>query len=1576
METNYDKLIKYFTDQLPLSLPLPLPSPSPSKPIPTKINIKNIIKECSKIHFNLWDQININIDIDIDIDKWDCSAIDCSQFISNSENINININICEEIPIVLEEIIKYINNKKINIELDSLECSNFIARQCIINILDNTPDNEIPDIINLIINNIDINNTMIMLYQFSNTYCIFDFILKYNVCIDCYINKYGEDNFIELFLNKSQLKGPKPICRFFNNIDNLELSKYGKNNIHEKITNYLKLNKSLLLCSDKSILKHLLLKSYITLTNYIPSEIQDDLLTQSDFNIIVNNFKSNYYYEYLDYFLVNNINISDKLLREISLINNDSTFKEYEKINILDNNILIKIVFDPYCSIMLSKNTKFKNNIPIRDIIATYLINNNIDIFNDDNVVKTIEIDKNKIDIDILEMWKSFPIMYKYLDYMNDKYFNTNYDIKFKERIKKFYNILYDLVMDNSESELYINFCFLLCIIISKCDINVEYIIKILLNNTFISKLIDYKQSETKNKYCNIDFIQLTKCRENNEKLLFVLHLISIINDCPEIDNKNKNILETIIMLRNNNYDNINKKILKCICKYLDIEYIINKFETNIILKLVNNDIINHIINNNPEIIIIKSGILQEKLINKLINKNIITINTITQYIDNNSFNNNILLSIIKYTKNNNIIINYQKSFNNYILNKTTDDFTNDKQLLLWFIDNIDQLEIHKYIVNLINNSKLGDKILIQYFNSLIKLNKTNILYLKIITEYINVNYISTHLNELINININFDFNEIDSDIYGEFIFAIIGYVNIYSKKELLQIIIKMCNNKKYCDKICNNALSYIDCIPDIIINIITNEYWNTNIYNDKIIDYTNIKKYIDTIEYDYQIKFLSIYFEKNKPPSSYNSLKKHLINAPFMKIITKDTYNIIKSFDKFDKFDKEENIHINLFIKDQPYWILNNDNIISLSKFIDENSFNTIANNNINIICNNSKINFDSVILFANITKLTFDLTHIDTVNTNFENDSIFVKCYNEGLIKCNIENIINKKPNLLLSIHINDIIFDIIVKQYITDISFLSSIVIANLDNKLLCKLLDIIINYYYQSEPYELIKILDIDCTIYKYISKESCDKIKSLVQYDYNFIGFIKNCGISFEEICKLKSIDGNLIICNAMCINIIKYGEYVKYIDFDDLFIKDKLGKYVIENMWNSDEIKKLLTTRNDYKKIKSKIKKKNIKFYKNINSFENMQLNIQNTINVFMMKCVNEIDYSWLDNFSSDEMISLLLTQDTDNNYGLFYVMRYYPYWFKDNIDYLDDIGEKIISNKFGETLPMSCLRYSPKCYDILIENNIIKKKDCYISTICGSILTYSIKYYIEYFQSIICSEFFTPYTFNTYDYVNIIDFYTQDKLEFKTIVNIINILIVYRRDDEFTTLIQKYKNIVKKYIEEVVFINCDKYNSLKLALLYCPKIARIIMNSNIISNKYINETLSYFTDYEQFRFIGNIQPESWVYIIQSKHPEIVAFKQNEVNVNNVFGVRLNGNFIIESFKDNTFIKTMCHTQIYDYSDNNKCKLCLNCKENISYYCGHRLCVRCHVMRLWGNIPKCPYCSCEITNDKQVIYIG
>jgi hypothetical protein len=1562
MESNYDKLIKYFTEELKLQS-IQIPIPIPIKP---KINIKNIIKECSKIHFNLWDHDSCEFVFSY-IDIWDCSAIDCSQVIEKTIN--------EEIPIVLEKIIEYIEIKKININFDSLECSNFITRHCIINVLEKTPDNEIPNIINLIINTLDINNSMTMLYQFSNTYCIFDLILKYNICIDFYINKYGEDNFIDLFLNKSNLKGPKPICRFFSNIDNLELSQY-KKNIYEKITKYLKLNKSLLLCSDKSILKNLLSLTYKITTNYIPIEIQNELLTQNDFNIIVNRFTSPYYYEHLSYFLVNNINVSDKLLRELSLvkINNDSKI-EYEKCNIFDNNILIKIVFDPYCSIVLSKNTEYKNYIPIRDIIATYLINNdnNFDIFNDDNVIKTIEIDKNKIDIDIIEMWKSLQIMYKYLNYMNDKYLKIT---KFKERINKFCDILYDLAMNNSEHELYIDFCCLLCTIIN--DSNIEYIIKILLNNTFINKLIEYKKSDIKNKFI-IEYIKNNNL--SNDKLLFVLHLMSIINnDYDKIENKYKNkyMFETIIMLRTNNYDNINKKNLKYI-QYLDFEYIINKLDINIILKLIKyiNNENKTKINNNPEIIMIKSGILQEKLIDKLINKNIIDINTISQYIDNNSFNNNILLSIIKYTKKNNIIINYQKSFNNYILNKTLDDFTNDEELLLWFIDNIEQLELHKYIVSLINNSELGNKILIQYFNSLVKLNKTNILYFKIITEYININYIATHVNELFtSVELSSKINEINSDIFEEFIFAIIGYINIYSKKELLEIIIKMCNNKKYCDKICNNALSYIDSIPNIIVDIITNEYWNTNIYNNKIFNYTNIKKYIDTIEYDYQIKFLRMYFEKNKPPSSYDSLKKYLINAPFMKIITEDTYNIIKSF------DTKENIHINLFIKEQTSWILNNDNIIALYNLLDKHFFCKIANNNMDVICNNSTINFDSVILFANITKLTFDLTHIEILNIDFENETTFVKCYNEGLIKCNnIENIINKKPHLLLSIKLNDIIFNIVVKKYISDISFLSKFVIANLDNKLLCKLLDIIINYYYESEPYELIKILDLDCcTIYKYISNESCDKIKSLVQYDYNFIEFIKNCGTSCEEICKLKSIDGNLIVCNAMCINIMKYGEYVKYIDFDDLFIKDKLGKYVIENMWNSDEIKKLFTKRNDYEKIKSKIKKKNITFYNNITfckNIENMKLNIKNTINVFMMKCVNEIDSSWLDNFSGDDMIKLLLTKDSDNNYGLFYVIRYYPYWFKDNIsDYWNNISYNIISNKFGETLPMYCLRYSPKCYETLIENNIITKKDCYISTICGSILTYSIKYYIEYFQSIICSDFFTPYTLNTYDCVNIIDFYTQDKLEFKTIVNIINILIVYRRDDEFTTLMQKYKNIVKKYIEEVFFINCDKYNSLKLSLLYCPKIARIIINSHIISNKYISETFSYFTDYEQFRLIGTIQPESWVYIIQSINPEIVAFKKNEVNINNLFGVRLNGNFIIESFKDNAFIKTICHTQIYDYSDNNKCKLCLNCKENISYYCGHRLCVRCHVMRLWGNIPKCPYCSCEINNDKQVIYIG
>jgi hypothetical protein len=1600
------------------------------------------------IHFNLWDIEKFNNTNNDTNMNFTLASINISCKLENShEELK---KICEG---VLNNIITLIENKNYNINWNMNHYEQYIIRQIIMTYLSRNI-NDIENIINDIIskNIFDINNSMTLLYQFSNCLCLFEVILTFESSINIYIEKYGITNFIEIFFNhnKGLLKGPLQTFQFIRHIKSSNILK----TYSDKFLEYFKTNLSDICESDKPILKHYLTSDFSLYVKFIPVNIQDQVLSIKDYYKLA--FVNPNYEDFIEYFNNNGDDIvSEKFYRIFSsrIVREDLYKKFYDIYNKIKNKkSLTKLAFDPYLSSYLYYS---KDQITLRymfvEILYEYECKNEdiVTMFEDINTLKTINIGGNEITIDILDTWGSLRCMYIFL---NDKILKCNNEISFKTRVIQHHKNLINIAKNNSDDRLYVSYCLTLSHFFVKYEIS-DGLIELLMFPKFLTRLVEYKSTSNCGNFVTLSNEILKFLDEKlNEKLILISHFISaiygsqidikyidkdmvnfstIICDNSHSDNDNENEISNIILQ--------SEKFLHYITEYFDIEYIISKFTSNeqLLMKIGNaingkeymfdigSIIMKYEKSFNEEktftFTLIKNGSFNEsfneEITDLLLRNKIINSNHIIDYIHNkyDYTNSDTVFSLLQYSRKNNINIDKYLCFRKFVRYDTNKNTFNLK-CMMEFIHDKNPLNQHTDIINIfddIQDNNTRNNTISLYINTLVAImnrydadeyvqmeqyenidNITDILYMKIITEYIDNEYVMDNFNDFIS---NYDLRKSKfgiarfaeryddyPEIVSEFISSIMGIINmdkLYNEESYVKIIEKMVKVPKYTLKIGDNILSNLKKkLFGIALKIITPEYWTKHVYdiNTKTIK-TNLQMYISVINLQVRnlqvrnvtkINFLKFYLNKNGSPSLFNELKRCLSKADFMQYVSKHTVNILRSFDKTSSIRI-----INEFIKICPNWLMCQNNIRELYNLLSVEHFKIIICNNMEIICKLAETKFENIILISDLADITIDTGRCVS---DFSNDALFIKCYNKGLLKCDIETIIKSKQNLIPLLKLNDTIALIIIKFDICDINMLWKLVTNNLANPLVLQFVEKLIDLYDESSMLMLSSLLNnLTINFQEYISAKSLEKIKHLVKYDYDLLQFIRKCGVSMDEIIKYKYNDRNLVLCSAIHSNIDIYGKYINYIPVNVLFEKDILDNFIIENIFKSEGGRKILENRDDYSEIKQIIIEKNI-FLENETSLDYMMVKIKNYKNMFIKKCKNEQSCEWLNDFDNEQLSKLLLQKDSNNNYGLFYVAKYYPDWFEENIINIFEniIGNNLLCNKFGETFPMYLMRYSPKCYAVMVENNLVNKDDCYISTTKGSLLTYSAKYCNEYFPSILDSNFISQQSINIYDTIDIIDFYTEERLKFKTVVNLVNILIVKRRENEFNILLQKNKNSVKKHIQEIFSVNGYKYNSFRLALFYCPKIAFSIINSNIVHNSYFAETFSYMESYDHFRLIGTIQPESWVYLVETKNPEIIKYKKHETNINNIYGVRLNGNFIIESKKGKEFIKTIKNTQIYEYSNDNQCKVCFECKETLIYTCGHRLCVNCHVMRLWEDSPSCPYCNTKIINSKSVLYIG
>ena len=1183
--------------------------------------------------------------------------------------------------------------------------------------------------------------------------------------------------------------------------------------------------------------------------------------------------------------------------------------------------------------------------------------------------------------------------------------------------------------------ETYIDYCCLICDISIKCGV-LSITELITHDSTFMIKLLESAPITQSNKTYNIvglckkiiDAFESEK-REISPKLIMVFHLMAKMSGekLPKKyrDKSMKNFATYGISSLLSS-----EKSREYLGKYFDIETLISDhsgvstYITKIIPHLSDEN--KQKVKDNPEIVFLDEGTVDESKFRALIEWEIIDKKDVEIFI-NDKYNftvDNVTQYLLNYANNVGCFrLNIEKCFIRFLSLSSRygaqETLRADMICFMYFIENSSIKEIHYAFAKHFDKCYIPEEtdkyytmgVTEVYFFTLLEMlkkqynKKVAMLYMNCVSYAIERNeYIRSVHDAFVNNSCNHDILEnllviFDEDyrIVKEFISSMIGNVNmayLYNNIIFLNTIETIVGKSNDKEKFFSNALTYAPIVPKIgLSGIFTKKYWNSKIADVDSNSTTNIKKYIKDLEKssknrtNKKLEFLRYNFEKHSPPCDFDELCGSFAESATFKKITNNTFRIIKSFSgnkSYAQNPMSQYKFIEKFIEQNPGWILDIANVDKLFRMItDEDVINRIVRENMEKIKNCAHKNFELVIhissMVQTVIKLELDENNFEDFSEEHEAD--LIDSIKDGMLQCNLDPILKFKPHLAGVLPLTENSCEFIIKN-IKDVNKLNELVILHSDEPLVKKLRLRIVKHYCEVDPFSLVSILSKDNEFHKNIDGETLNKIKKFMAYDYRLIKFMSRCGYKDKEISKIKSLDGNPVVCTAICTNPKKYGKYVREISEDNLFEKNKMGYTVIEHLWNSDGARKLIMKRKDWKKIQKRIAEEHIILDEFSSKSSYFAKKIRGHINVFMSKCIGTPDSSWLNDIDSDDMEDLLKVRDTKGNPGLFYVIKYYPSWVEENIldisETLSNIREedKCICNRMGETLAMYCLRHSPKCYEVFQEHEEFEEEDCYISNTRGSVLTYSAQYCIKGFTSIMDESFFVPYTLNTYDMIYIIDFYVKEKLKFKTISNLANILIVNRRESEFNVLMQRYGEIVDRQCNEEFIVNCDKYNSLKLALLYCPKIALTILNSRIGTNEYVEKTLSYFTNYEQFRNIGLVQPESWVYIMESKNPIIKRYKKDEVCDNNIYGVRMNQNYTIENHKDHPLLKTIKNTQIYECNDDNCCKTCMGCKETIVYSCGHRMCVRCHVMRMWGDEYTCQFCNHQIEKPEQVVYIG
>jgi hypothetical protein len=374
-------------------------------------------------------------------------------------------------------------------------------------------------------------------------------------------------------------------------------------------------------------------------------------------------------------------------------------------------------------------------------------------------------------------------------------------------------------------------------------------------------------------------------------------------------------------------------------------------------------------------------------------------------------------------------------------------------------------------------------------------------------------------------------------------------------------------------------------------------------------------------------------------------------------------------------------------------------------------------------------------------------------------------------------------------------------------------------------------------------------------------------------------------------------------------------------------------------------------------------------------------------INLGILDDIPESEYSKCDNYgknllmkvsesnSHDNIVydiaiskkgeELILHHDTNDNSGIYYLIKHRPSVFKKLLEKkLITINMLNTINRDTETPFMWAIKHNLESANIFIEMNLITKQQLYADYDTGSCLSYAIKYRPELYDSIVDNPIFETDVLQIRDKIlYMIDPNSTDNRIDNVLLNIYQIAALY--DNNILRKLMKFSSkIVSSLLKEKIKINQSEYNALSIALFNNPESVQILTNSDFCDAKYIIQTKEMLK--KGYEDVLNYQPYSWYYI--SSNPKFLGHYNDHI-YDHYYGYNYH-----TYFTNSNTIKPIMHfiqdKQELAVNEKEKCNICLLFKTKVVYTgcCNTKLCITCSLKER-----KCPMCRGQTDNKTKIL---
>jgi hypothetical protein len=339
--------------------------------------------------------------------------------------------------------------------------------------------------------------------------------------------------------------------------------------------------------------------------------------------------------------------------------------------------------------------------------------------------------------------------------------------------------------------------------------------------------------------------------------------------------------------------------------------------------------------------------------------------------------------------------------------------------------------------------------------------------------------------------------------------------------------------------------------------------------------------------------------------------------------------------------------------------------------------------------------------------------------------------------------------------------------------------------------------------------------------------------------------------------------------------------------------------------------------------------------------------------------------------YQTENKVDIMEIKDLENNTLMHFMCVYKPNvllkLIKNNIISKIQLDKYLsFNNKINENPLMYSIRLcqdeSNTQFIKYILNNIeIKPTHLFVNYTSGSVLTYALKYNLKIFSILAKPEIINNLLL-VRDYVtNIIEPYSDYAKSGKINLNILHIGALYS-NEALKTLFTMNKKYLNQLMKEIIIINDNKYNLLKIALFNNPESVQVILNYVGCDESYLSYTESLIEKYEN---VINIQPASWYYLLQSKK---LSDSQLKLNTDEHWY----GYVYKNKFKKDT-IKTICHyildKQELPTQTSECCDICSTYKRKVIFTkCRHKVCITCAF-----RTDKCGTCRLKLTEEEKLL---